>query len=105
MKTLLERAREKAAAAKAILEGESPNVEEANKLLAEAKALQLQAKALKDASDLVAEADKAIADRKALEDAPPTNSGGVVVVEDETDKKAKGKTYRYVRFPSSKCRF
>jgi HK97 family phage major capsid protein len=92
-KKLLEQAREKASAAKTILEGEDPNVEEANKLLAEAKALRERAEAIKAATDLETAADDAVKayDKAAAE--PPTNSG-IVVVEDETDKAIKAKPYK-----------
>jgi HK97 family phage major capsid protein len=88
-KELLEAAQKKAAAATAILEGDEPNVEEAKKLLAEAEVLREQAKALKAAGELEADADAQIKAFDAAAKEPPTDEGGLVVVEDETDKKAK----------------
>ncbi len=97
-KKLLEQAQQKAAAANAILEGEDPNIEEVNKLLAEAEKLRDQAKAVKTASDLQSEAADAIkAYDKALAE-PPTTPSGMVVTDDETDKKAKGKTWTMGEF-------
>jgi HK97 family phage major capsid protein len=97
-KKLLEQAQKKAAAAKAILEGDEPNVEEAQKLLANAEALRTQAKALKAADELEQDADEQIKAFDKLAAEPPTTEPGLVVVEDETDKKAKGKTWTMGEF-------
>jgi hypothetical protein len=88
-KALLEAAQKKAAAAKAILEGDEPNIEEAKKLLAEAEVLREQAKALKAASELETDADAQIKAFDAAAKEPPTTPAGLVVVGDETDRKAK----------------
>jgi HK97 family phage major capsid protein len=87
-KKLLEQAQKKAAAAKAILEGDEPNVEEAKKLLAEAEALREQAKALKMAGEIEAEADAQIKAFDAAAREPATNSG-LVVGDGEIDRKIK----------------
>lgn len=92
-KKLLKLAQQKAAAAKAILEGDDPNVEEANKLLGEAKALRERAEAIKAASDLEAETAKAVEDFEKAANEPPTD-GGLVVVEDEADKAIKANPYK-----------
>jgi len=91
-KKLLEQARQKAAAATVILAGEEPNVEEATKLIADAKALRERAEAIKAAGDLETEAADAVKAFDKLAAEPPTKSG-IVVTADETDKKAAGKTW------------
>jgi len=85
-KKLLEQAQQKAAAATALLEGEDPNVEEANKLLAAAEKLRDQAKAMKAAKDLEKETDDAVKafDKLAME--PAITPSGLSVVADEEDK-------------------
>lgn len=96
-KKLLEQARQKALAAKAILEGDNPNVEEANKLLAEAEALRARAETIKKAASLVDDADATIKAFDALANEPARNSG-LQVTADETDKKAKGKLWTVGEF-------
>ncbi len=97
-KKLLEEAQKKVAAAKAILEGDEPNVEEAQKLLDSAEALRTQAKALKAADELETDAAEQIKAIDKLAADPPTTPAGMVVVEDATDKKAKGKTWKLGEF-------
>ena len=92
-KKLLEQAQQKAAAAKAILEGENPNLDEAKKLLAEAEKLRDQAKAIKAAADLETEAADGIKAFDKAANEPPINAG-LVVVEDEADKAIKARPYK-----------
>jgi len=92
-KKLLEQARQKANAAKAILEGETPNVEEADKLLAEAEALRKQADAIKKATGL---ADGADADIRAFDLAAqqPAANSGIVVTGDAADRALAGNPFK-----------
>ena len=89
LKELLAKIAQLATSAKALLIGDTPNVEEANKLLAEAETLQEQANAIQKANGITGSADKALAALKA----EPTNSG-IVVGEDEADKAIKARPYK-----------
>jgi HK97 family phage major capsid protein len=89
LKELLAKIAEKAKAAKALLIGDEPDVEAANKLLAEAEKLQEQADAIQKVNDITGNTDKALAALKA----EPTTSG-MVVVEDEADKAVKRNPYK-----------
>ena len=87
LKKLLELARLKALEAQALLEGEAPDTEKADALLAEAEKYRKQAEAIQKAMGLVDGADATL---KAINE--PTK-GGLVVVADETDKALKAKPF------------
>ena len=82
----LELSRSKAVEAQALLEAETPDVDAANKLLDESEKWRKQAEALQKAMSL----------SKKEDDKPA--KGGLVVGEDETDKKAKAKQWTMGEF-------
>lgn len=82
----LKQANEKAAAAKTLLEGENPDMEQIKALQAEALAFQEKAQAAKAIGNIADETGKALDAHGKAKAEPPTN-GGLVVTKDETDKK------------------
>jgi hypothetical protein len=87
---LMALAKERLIAAKAILESDTPDMEQVKAIQAEAASLKEQAEALKAVTDDL-EAERkakqeaeaaAEAHKKKLADAPPIKSGGVLVTED-----------------------
>jgi HK97 family phage major capsid protein len=90
LKELLAKAEEKANAAKALLEGDAPDIEKVNELLAEAEELHKQAKAIQAADSITESTGKALEALKA----EPTNSG-IVVGPNEIDRKIKAKKPLY----------
>lgn len=87
LKKLLELARQKALEAQGILEGETPDTEKANALLAEAEEYRTRAEAIQKAMGFVDSADETL---KAIDE--PTNSG-IAVGAGEADKAHKANPF------------
>ena len=99
---LMALAKERLIAAKAMLESDTPDMEQVKALQAEAASLKGQAEALKAVvGDLEAEreaeqAAKAAAEahKKKLEGEPPVKNPGVLVTEDGADRELKANPYK-----------
>lgn len=88
---LLQQAKEKAAAARTLLEGESPDMEQIKALQAEADSLMEKANAYKATMVTIDAADNAIGTYNEIKSQPPEKQGlaQVKVVKDETDKQVE----------------
>lgn len=92
---ILNKIEEKANAAGVLLDAETPNAEEANKLLAEVKSLRELADSVKQANEAKATVKAEKAALEAAKKAPPTDAPGLQVTKDAADNAIeKGPLYK-----------